>query len=143
MERIKALQARLGREARGELNLLYLNALAELHNHAARLPCDYRALTPSERTALMRRLGRETLRDRRLCRVEGVPGAEATVAGAAALPHMAALELLDWIEELRETLGETEIPILLYEDRDSEIFSHLCAVIGGFYEDVRIQLGKR
>lgn len=143
MERIKALQARLNREARGEVNLLYMNALAELHNNAARLHCDYRTLTPPERTAFVRKVGKETLRNRQLCTVEGILGAEATVTGAAAVPHMAALELLDWIEELRETLEGTEIPILLYEDRDSEIFSHLCAVIGSFYENVRIQLKKR
>ena len=135
MERIKALQARLPRVQRGRLNLIYMNALAELHNHAARLGCDYRALTPPERTAFVRRVGHQTLKNRRLVRVDDRLGAAAEVLGAAAVPHMAALELIDWILELQETILQEKIPVLLTQDRNSEIFSELLQEICGFFPD--------
>ena len=135
MERIKALQARLPREQSGQLNLLYMNALAELHNHAARLGCDYRAMTPRERTAFVRNVGRQAIRNRRLVPVDGGLGAAAEVLGVAAVPHMAALELIDWILELQETILQEKIPVLLTQDRNSEIFSELLQEICGFFPD--------
>lgn len=139
MERIKALQARLPREQRGRLNLIYMNALAELHNHAARLGCDYRALTPAERTAFVRRVGHQTLQNRRLVRVDDRLGAAAEVLGSAAVPHMAALELIDWLAELRETVLQKKIPILLTQDRESETFSGLLGEIAAFFPDVELR----
>ena len=135
MERIKALQAQLPREQSGRLNLLYMNALAELHNYAARFGCDYRAMTPRERTAFVRSVGRQAIRNRRLVPVDGGLGAAAEVIDAAAVPHMAALELIDWLMELQETVLQEKIPILLTQDRDSEVFSELLREIGGFFPD--------
>ena len=138
MERIKNLQQRLPRERRGELNLIYMNAFAELHNYGEKLGCDYRTMTPEERTAFIRKVGKTALRNRRLTRIENRLGAEAEIVGAAVLPHMAALELIDWIEELRETVLQDKIPILLRQDRDSEVFFQRMEEIRGFYQDVEI-----
>jgi len=138
MERIKNLQQRLPRERRGELNLIYMNAFAELHNYGEKLGCDYRTMTPEERTAFIRKVGKTALRNRRLTRIENRLGAEAEMIGAAVLPHMAALELIDWIEELRETVLQDKIPILLRQDRDSEVFAQRMEEIRGFYSDVEI-----
>ena len=138
MERIKALQARLPREQRGSLNLLYMNALAELHNYGDRLGCDYRTMTPQERTACVRRLGKKGLRNRQTITVDGCPGAAADIVGASVLPHMVALELVDWIERLRETLPAKAFPILLTQDRESEQFSQLLGDIAAFYPELRL-----
>ena len=135
MAQIKALHTRLPRELRGRLNLIYLNALAELHNHGAQLGCDYRSLTPQERTAFVRRVGHETLRNRRFIRVGDRPGAAADVVGAAVLPHMAALELIDWLEQLRALLPQEKLPILLKQDRESEVFTSLLREIEDFYPE--------
>lgn len=142
MERIKALQQRLPRERRGELNLMYMNAFAELHNYGGRLGCDYRTMTPEERTAFIRSVGRTALRNRRLTKLEHRLGAEAEVVGASVLPHMAALEIIDWIEELRETVLQDKIPVLLKQDRDSELFSQRIDEIRGFYADVEIFISQ-
>ena len=125
MERIKAFQQRLSGESRGKLNLIYMNALAELHNYGSRLGCDYRAMTPAERTAFVRRVGKTAVLDRAIrFRPEG-PCASARLTGSAALPHMTALELIDWLLELEETVVQKKLPILLTKDRESEVFSQL------------------
>ena len=105
MERIKALQSRLPRELRGSLNLIYMNALAELHNCGSRLGCDYRTMTPQERTVFVRSVGKTAIQDRRLVRIENRLGASARITGAGVLPHMIALELIDWLLELEDGGG--------------------------------------
>ena len=125
MERIKAFQQRLSGESRGKLNLIYMNALAELHNYGSRLGCDYRAMTPAERTAFVRRVGKSAVLDRAIRFLPEGPCASARLTGSAALPHMTALELIDWLLELEETVVQKKLPILLTKDRESEIFSQL------------------
>lgn len=139
MERIKTLQSRLPRELRGSLNLIYMNALAELHNYGSRLKCDYRSMTPQERTAFVRSVGKTAVQNRRLIRVENQLGASARITGAGVLPHMIALELIDWIESLQETVIQKKIPILLEQDRESEQFSQLIRDISFFYPNILLQ----
>ena len=125
MERIKAFQQRLSGESRGKLNLIYMNALAELHNYGSRLGCDYRAMTPAERTTFVRRVGKSAVLDRAIRFLPEGPCASARLTDSAALPHMTALELIDWLLELEETVVQKKLPILLTKDRESEVFSQL------------------
>ena len=133
MERIKAFQQTLSGPARGDLNLIYMNALAELHNYGSRLGCDYRAMTPQERSAFVRRVGKTSLQDRAITVDGGLPGASARVVGSAVLPHMAALEIIDWLLELQETLRQKKIPVHLKTDRETEQFSQLLAQISAMF----------
>ena len=139
MERIKAFQQTLTGQTRGDLNLIYMNALAELHNYGSRLGCDYRAMTPQERSAFVRRVGKTTLQDRAIDMTGGLPGASARVVGASVLPHMAALEVIDWLLELQETLRQKTIPVLLKTDRDSEQFSQLLDQIRAMFPAVELR----
>jgi len=139
MERIKNLQNRLPREQRGKLNLIYMNALAELHNHGRHLGCDYRTMTPQERTALIRQVGKTALHDRRLQKTGNRLGAAARITGVAVLPHMIALEVIDWAEVLLETVVQEKIPILLEQDRESDVFSQLLNDIAGFYPEILLR----
>ena len=139
MERIKAFQQMLSGTARGDLNLIYMNALAELHNYGSRLGCDYRAMTPQERSAFVRRVGKTALQDRTITMDGGLPGASARVVGASVLPHMAALEVIDWLLELQETLRQKTIPVLLKTDRESEQFSQLLGQIGAMFPAVELR----
>ena len=116
-----------------------MNALAELHNYGSRLGCDYRTMTPQERTAFVRSVGKTAIQDRRLVRIENRLGASAHITGAGVLPHMIALELIDWIESLQETVIQEKIPILLEQDRASEQFSQLMRDISFFYPNILLQ----
>lgn len=140
MERIKALQNRLPREQRGSLNLMYMNALAELHNYGSKLGCDYRAMTPPERTAFVRQTGKTAVQNRHLYKTECGLGVTAELVGASVLPHMIALELIDWIEELLETILQETIPIRLIPDRDAEVLSDLLKDIQAFYPEILLEL---
>jgi len=139
MERIKAFQQTLTGTARGDLNLIYMNALAELHNYGSRLGCDYRSMTPQERSAFVRRVGKTALQDRAIDMAGGLPGASARVVGATVLPHMAALEIIDWLLELQETLRQKTIPVLLKTDRESEQFSQLLAQISAMFPAIELR----
>ena len=139
MERIKAFQQTLTGTARGDLNLIYMNALAELHNYGSRLGCDYRSMTPQERSAFVRRVGKTTLQDRAIDMAGGLPGASARVVGATVLPHMAALEVIDWLLELRETLRQKKIPVLLKTDRETEQFLQLLDQIRAMFPAVELR----
>jgi len=140
MERIKAFQQRLTGENRGKLNLIYMNALAELHNYGARLGCDYRAMTPQERTAFVRRVGRSAVLDRAILFLPEGPCASARLTGSAALPHMTALELIDWLLELEETVVQKKLPILLKKDRDSDVFTQLLADLSGLFPNAEFRV---
>ena len=41
--------------------------------------------------------------------------------------------------ELQETVLQEKIPILLTQDRDSEVFSELLREIGGFFPDFELR----
>lgn len=143
MERIRALQQRLPREQKGQLNLIYMNALAELHNYSRQLGCDCAAMTSAQRTEQVRRVGRTAIRQRQLQPGAGGMEAAAEVVGAAVLPHMVALELIDWLEELGETIRQKKLPIRLKMDREAAQFAALAEQIGGFYENVELNLEQR
>ena len=142
MERIKQLQCTLPAPLRGELNLIFLNALAEFHNCSHALGFDFLKMTPAERTAQMRRLGGLLLGPLRLQQTASAPSAAATLQKSSVFPNIIALELIDQVQKMRETAAGRQIETITLFGI-SENFEEILEKIVRFYPEISFQTGPR